>query len=1042
MDFKKLFVVVVCALLLGSPVLDRAGGTPPLEPPQVSWTRGYNGIANGSDYAKDIAVDSAGDVIVSGYAKNTGTDYDFVTRKYTPDGNTVWTKTYNRSGSYPDYAMAIAIDADSNIVVAGFSYNTTGGYDGIIVKYNSSGIQLWAKTYNYSGSSNDRFYDVAADANGNIYAVGKTGNNGLIVKYTPNGSIAWTKTYNGPANGGDYFYKLAIDSNGNVYACGESTGIGTGQNCLTLKYSPSGTLLWAKTYNGSANGWDLLEAIALDSAGNVYVTGSVETATDSNYVTIKYSPAGNLLWTAFYTATATGWDESYAIAVTSDSNIVVTGYSQSTTSVDAATVKYNSQTGSQLWATRYNGAGNSTDYAEAIATDRLGNVYIHGRSAETGSTNYLTICYDSNGMQRWKMNYNGPASLTDIGSAIASDNGIVYVTGCGMAADGTYDYATIRYTQHNYCPGDMTGDLNGDCTVNFFDFALLAESYVASQNDYLTLNDIADTWLECGFLIPEECFVATPATPDANSPQNLMVPPMGWDDTQIILIWSKPVDYSGVTDYRVYQNGTALGLSGRFDTTRPKLYYIVTGLIPNTTYTFTVKSVLSGTGESAAGNICVKTTANTPAVFYPETYGAAANGVTKDTAAIQAAINACTTGGKVHLRAGKTFLSGAIFLKSNMTLQIDGTLLGSNAIADYPYTSLRFPYYASGNNYMGLVNAYYDYTNPNSAGKPYGTITNVRICGSGVINGCQGYSASNPNTITGHGNTTLGAAEAALHEETNRGDMVTIKGVNQVYVGGWGGTLTLVYPAEHTIFISYCNGVTVADVNCDTYDIHNGDGINLCTSDTAYIFNSKFDTGDDCINMNAGQGQEGVDDGYPDQNIRVFDCSTDRGHGGYVIGSFTAAWVQDSLIEDCFFKNTDVSNGIGIRMKASPESGGGARRITCRDIRISGPSQQGILLNNSYTPSAGYTSAGPGQFSGNIFKNITVSSTGVSIFVNGLAGTPHTNNIFDHITGNKAASLNYCTNSTFSYITVTAWSPYTNCSGNINGGNNSPAPPF
>jgi hypothetical protein len=139
----------------------------------------------------------------------------------------------------------------------------------------------------------------------------------------------------------------------------------------------------------------------------------------------------------------------------------------------------------------------------------------------------------------------------------------------------------------------MAGDLNGDCTVNFFDFALFAESYVASQNDYLTLNDIADTWLGCGLLIPEDCPVAVPAASDANSPQNLMVPPMGWDDTQIILIWSKPVNYSQVTDYKVYQNGTALGLSDRFDTTRPKLYYIVTGLTPNTIYTFIMLQIMA-----------------------------------------------------------------------------------------------------------------------------------------------------------------------------------------------------------------------------------------------------------------------------------------------------------------------------------------------------------------------------------------------------------------------------------------------------------------
>ena len=245
-------------------------------------------------------------------------------------------------------------------------------------------------------------------------------------------------------------------------------------------------------------------------------------------------------------------------------------------------------------------------------------------------------------------------------------------------------------------------------------------------------------------------------------------------------------------------------------------------------------------------------------------------------------------------------------------------------------------------------------------------------------------------------------AEAAAHGSSGRGDMVTIKGANQVYLGGWGGNLTLVYPAEHTIFASYCNGFTLADVNCDTFDIDNADGIDLATSDTAYIFNSTFDTGDDCINTNAGQGQQGVDENVPDQNIRVFDCTTLRGHGGFVIGSFTAAWVQDCVVEDLLINGTD----IGIRQKTSQGSGGGGRRNLYRDIRIINVTKPGgIFLDSNYPLGAGYTpAASPGQFSNNTYKNITVTATQPTIVVNALGAPAHTNNIFDHITGNNAAS--------------------------------------
>jgi exo-poly-alpha-galacturonosidase len=331
---------------------------------------------------------------------------------------------------------------------------------------------------------------------------------------------------------------------------------------------------------------------------------------------------------------------------------------------------------------------------------------------------------------------------------------------------------------------------------------------------------------------------------------------------------------------------------------------------------------------------------------------------------------------------------------------------------------------------MGLVNAYY---NP-PAGTPYGTLTNIRICGSGKISGdpCSSPGGTHPHTI-------LGQRMAAAADDSHIADMITIKGVNNFYLGGWGatGTLTLDKPPEHTMFISYCNGVTVNALKVSTYDLHNGDGLNLATTDTAYIFNSSFDAGDDCINMNAGQGQEGVDENVPVQNVRCFDCNALRGHGGWVIGSFTAAYVQDCVVEDLLINGSE----IGIRQKTGANNGGGGRRNLYRDIRIINVTKQGIFLDSTYDANANdYGDAGAGQFSGNTFKNISVTSTGVTIFVNGLSGKPHTNNAFDHITGaSKAADLTYCTNSTFNNCTVSSWIFRTGTSG-LSGTGNTPQP--
>lgn len=477
-----------------------------------------------------------------------------------------------------------------------------------------------------------------------------------------------------------------------------------------------------------------------------------------------------------------------------------------------------------------------------------------------------------------------------------------------------------------------------------------------------------------------------------NPPQNLMVPPGAFDDSSITVIWSKPAEYSNVASYNVYVNGSLAGNT-------KNLFFNIKDLEANNPYSITIKALDAKETDSQSSNKIIQFTAPAMKVFDVTKYGAVGDGNTLNTAAIQKAISECTPGGKVLIPAG-TFLSGAIFLKSDMTLQIDGTLLGSDTAGDYPMTSLRFPYYMSGKNYMGLINAYTE---------KYGSLNNVRICGKGNV--CGGKWAGG-NTV----DTVLGANErtASGGNDSARGDMITIKGVNNLYLGG----LSLTNPAMHTIMITYCKNVTINGINVSTYDIHNADGIDLATSDNASIFNSNFDTGDDCINFNAGVGADGVKENYPDNNIRVFNCKTNRGHGGVVFGSFTGAWIQNVLVEDCVFDGTD----IGLRFKTGAKQGGGAKNVLCRDIIIKNIAKNSaIFFDSSY--SCDYPSGGPGQFKDITVKNITCSNLKkYGIYVNGLNGKPHTNLAISNVSidGGKAggAFVRYCTNSSFNTINI------------------------
>jgi len=228
--------------------------------------------------------------------------------------------------------------------------------------------------------------------------------------------------------------------------------------CTTLLFAQVDTA-WVRTYNGPGNGGDYAAAIAVDGAGNVYVTGysatNAEWPNDFDYVTIKYDAEGDTQWVRRYIGPgATGNNDDYALALAVDGtgNVYVTGHSPgSGTGDDIATIKYlpNGDTG---WVRRYNGAANDVDCGNAIALDGAGNVYVTGYSYDAvKSDDYLTIKYDPAGNIQWVITYNGPGSGGDYAKEmVVDDTGTVYITGNsfgGWPPDGMDDYATIKYTQ-------------------------------------------------------------------------------------------------------------------------------------------------------------------------------------------------------------------------------------------------------------------------------------------------------------------------------------------------------------------------------------------------------------------------------------------------------------------------------------------------------------------------------------------------------------------------------------------------------------------
>src|SRR6266542_1428076 len=273
-------------------------------------------------------------------------------------------------------------------------------------------------------------------------------------RFSPSGNVQeeWAKGYNGPGNFSDQAFAIAIDGSGNVYVTGASFGSGTDYDYATIKYNPAdGSEVWVVRYNGPGNFYDGAAALAIDGSGNVYVAGeSVASGTTLDYATIKYNASGTEEWVARYNGPGNLFDHPFAIAVDGAGNVYVTGQSfGSGTDFDYATVKYNAADGAEEWIARYNGPENFVDQALAIGIDGPGNVYVTGGSMGSGTDfDYATIKYNAaDGAEDWVTRYNGPGNGADAARAIAIDgSGNVYVTGESFAGAET-DYATIKYSQ-------------------------------------------------------------------------------------------------------------------------------------------------------------------------------------------------------------------------------------------------------------------------------------------------------------------------------------------------------------------------------------------------------------------------------------------------------------------------------------------------------------------------------------------------------------------------------------------------------------------
>jgi len=418
----------------------------------VLWAKSAGGDQH--DFGSGIATDASGNVYVTGTFTSSSMTIgstillnssggsgsgDIFIAKYDSTGNVIWAKSAG-SGFPQDFGNGIATDASGNVYATGdfsgsiitFGSTTltkTGvGFNGYIVKYDSTGNVLWAKNEGGFGSVINKSVNV--DTSGNVYVTGQIAGSIIfgtdtlvgeiqgdiyIIKYNANGNILWAKSAGG--NRIDIGWSIATDATGNAYVTGRfnSDFITFGSFTLTnsrthislnthdmfvVKYNANGNVEWAKngigTGGGLTNDSDVGRGVTTDGLGNVYVTGFFRGST------ITFDPVT-------LTNTASGFYDMFV-------------------------VKYDSF-GNALWAK--NPVGGGAEFGFGITINNAGNVYVTGLFASS------TFTFDSttlSGLGMYVAKLGGapvpcPNGLT---ASIAGTN-----VSCSGGSDGTIDLTVI-----------------------------------------------------------------------------------------------------------------------------------------------------------------------------------------------------------------------------------------------------------------------------------------------------------------------------------------------------------------------------------------------------------------------------------------------------------------------------------------------------------------------------------------------------------------------------------------------------------------------
>jgi hypothetical protein len=392
-----------------------------------AWQHSIDVAPGGRDGATAIAIGADDSIYLGGPSQ--GVTPDITTVKYSANGALQWVVKEPPAPANDFYNRPV-FDVDGSITALA----SEGSYSRTELRRFSAGGQLqWATP------AHPRLYNFRIDQEGSVIGVGTLGDYAteavILERFGRNGTRLWTRTYaveNARVSAGG----MAVDLAGSVIV-----SVYRNDRPTLVKYDRDGTLVWV-TGELPGSGFGL----TTDDSGAIYASGAV----DSDLAVHKYSPLGALLWTRTWSRGSGTIEQQRASVVDAWGNVILTGVTgplNQGTEWHYATLKFD-PAGNLLWA-RTHGVAGAGNYASDVAVDGYGNVIVTGLSREGLGFGIRTVSYDTLGNERWVQVHPGGAfaggefsySTTTVTASFEGASTIATRTWNGT----NYDATVLRY---------------------------------------------------------------------------------------------------------------------------------------------------------------------------------------------------------------------------------------------------------------------------------------------------------------------------------------------------------------------------------------------------------------------------------------------------------------------------------------------------------------------------------------------------------------------------------------------------------------------